>query len=41
MASGKYDMDLLREISRTEEEALRDLVHMYEVRSASSVSSLC
>ncbi|CAN0072468.1 unnamed protein product [Scytosiphon promiscuus] len=33
MASGKYDLDLLREFTKTEEEALKDLVIMYQVEN--------
>lgn len=31
MASGTYDMDVLRDILTTEEEALEELVQMYQV----------
>lgn len=34
MMSGKYDMDILRELSRTEEEAMKELVQMFQVGMA-------
>jgi len=31
MASGSYDMGILRELSRMEEEALQEIVRMFQV----------
>lgn len=34
ITTGRYDMSILREIARTEEAALKELVSMYKVMSA-------